>query len=271
VSFRKKIIILLIVLLVFTLWYFYIYKPRNETVRPVEVIETSDSHILWGHPKGHNVRIFEYEGFVSGYDTIKLNPRWVSYNLKKEYLTGKKFLKDRKFAPDPALAKDQTAVNSDYTRSGYDRGHLARQANMKGRSKKCELEACYFTNVSPQKQDFNRVVWNNIEKTADNLTRHYGKSWIITGPYFDDDIILLNERVEIPDGFYKILVIEKENGLYPVAFVLDMNAKSINPEDYLVSVDSVEVLTGLDFFHELDDDLEEKLESGRKPLPYGWK
>jgi endonuclease G, mitochondrial len=268
---RKKYRIIFLIIIIFILWYFLVYKPERKRLKPVPATVASENHILWGYPEGKNVRVFEYEGFVSGYDTIKLNPRWVSYHLKKEYLFGTKYLKERKFAPDPNLDEKNTAKNSDYTRSGFDRGHLARQANMKGRSKKCELEACYFTNVSPQKQNFNRNVWNSIEMTADNLTKTYGRSWIITGPYFDEEIELMNKRVEIPDGFYKIVIIQKDNGFYPVSFVLDMDSESRNPEDYIVSIDSVETLTGLDFFHELEDPVEDRLEADRRPLPYGWR
>ncbi|MFO7810200.1 MAG: DNA/RNA non-specific endonuclease [Candidatus Delongbacteria bacterium] len=269
---KKKCIIFVITILIFTTWYFLLYKPEIEEQKPILINLTSaDKHILWGKPRGYDLKVFEYEGFVSGYDTVKLNPRWVSYNVKSEYIHGIKYLKYRKFRPDPRLELHQTATNSDYTGSGFDRGHLARQSNMKGRSPECELEACYFTNVSPQKQNFNRIVWSKIEQTAINLTERYDESWIVTGPYFDDDILLLNNRIEIPDGFYKILILKKNKEYIPLAFVLDMNSESLNPEDHLVSIDSVESLTGLDFFHELEDSVEAILESKHLPLPYGWK
>ncbi|MBN2857884.1 MAG: DNA/RNA non-specific endonuclease [Candidatus Delongbacteria bacterium] len=269
---KNKLKIFLFVFLIFCIWYFFIHKPRLERQSPVSAyIESDQDHILWGYPEGHDVVVFEYEGYVSGYDTLKLNPRWVSYNLKKEYIYGKKYLKERKFAPDPRLERHQTAVNSDYTRSGYDRGHLARQSNMKGRSLKCELEACYFTNISPQKPDFNRVVWSKIEQTAINLTRNYDESWLIVGPYFDNKITKIKNKIEIPDGFYKIVILKTGDGFLPVAFLLDHYSKSLNPEDYLADIDSVESLTGLDFFHELEDSIENVFESKLAPLPSGWK
>lgn len=269
---KKTFKIFLLIFLLFLLWYFFIYRPRINEQKPVTAqINLLNEHILWGYPQGYDLAIFKYEGFVSGYDTLKLNPRWVSYNLKKEYINGHKYLKNRKFAPDPHLDKKHTAVNSDYTRSGYDRGHLARQSNMKGRSLQCELESCYFTNVSPQKPNFNRVVWSKIEQTAINITRNYDESWMVVGPYFDEYITKIKNKVEIPDGFYNILILKKNDTFTPLAFVLDMNSKSLNPEDYLVNIDSVETLTGLDFFHELEDSLEVLFESKLVPLPSGWK
>jgi len=271
--FKTKLKIFLIILVIFLLWYFFIYKPRlkKQKLSEMNISGSGQQHILWGHPVCENDMIFEYEGFVSGYDTIKLNPRWVSYNLKKEYLKGQKFLKERKFAPDPSLDKDLQAANGDYTKSGYDRGHLARQADMKGRSRKCELESCYFTNISPQKQDFNRETWNNLERAVDDLTLRHDESWIVTGPYFDDEIDLLKKRVEIPDGFYKIAILRKGKNFHPLAFVLDMESQSTDLEKYTVTIDSVESLTGIDFFHELADSLENPFESKLLPIPYGWK
>lgn len=142
---------------------------------------------------------------------------------------------------------------------------------MKGRSRKCELESCYFTNISPQKQNFNRETWNNLERAADELTLRYDESWIVTGPYFDNIIKLLNGRIEIPDGFYKIVILRKNKNFYPLAFVLDMNSESSDLEEYSVTIDSVESLTGLDFFSELADSLEISFESKLMPIPYGWK
>jgi len=97
--FKTKLKIFLIILIIFLLWYLLIYKPRLEKQKLSEmnISGSGQEHILWGYPICENDMIFKYEGFVSGYDTIKLNPRWVSYNLKKEYLKGQKFLKERKY------------------------------------------------------------------------------------------------------------------------------------------------------------------------------
>jgi len=270
---KGKIFLFILLITVFFVWYFFIYTPRQR-IRD-NLLKTAagelPSHILWGYPIIENVRIFEYEGYVSGYDTIRLNPLWVSYYINKGYLNGKKYLRNRKFAPDPSLEIKHTAVDSDFRNSGFDRGHLARQSDMKGRSPLCETQSLYFTNISPQKPNFNRKTWNNLEMAIDDLTEHFGQSWIITGPYFDSKKELLNRRVEIPDGFYKIVVLDTEKGFYPLAFLVDMDDTALNIEDYCVSIDSVESLTGIDFFHELEDRPEEDFESLLLSVPHYWR
>ncbi|HQO10580.1 MAG TPA: DNA/RNA non-specific endonuclease [Clostridiales bacterium] len=273
-SFRAKVNISALVLIVFAVWYFFIYRHRIEETRSVEFdqIPASETvHILWGVPLCENDVIFEYEGFVSGYDTLKLNPLWVSYHLKKDYFRGKKYLREREFAPDPTMDLSNTALNADYKGSGYDRGHMARLADMKGRSKNCELESCYFTNISPQKRDFNRDTWNVLEEAVDKLTSGNDESWVITGPYFDNERSFINNRVEIPDGFYKILILRSKNQYSPLAFVMDHQADSPNLELYQVSIDSVENLTDINFFPDLQDSIEQVFESKLMPIPYGWK
>lgn len=272
-STKRKIFIFILLITVFFVWYFLIYSPRQrirDNLLKTGIAELS-SHILWGYPIVENVRIFEYEGYVSAYDTIRLNPLWVSYYVNKDYLNGKKYLRNRKFAPDPTLDIKHSAVDSDFRNSGFDRGHLARQSDMKGRSPLCETQSLYFTNISPQKPNFNRKTWNNLEMAVDDLTEHFGQSWIITGPYFDNEREFINRRIEIPDGFYKIVVLYTEKGFYPLAFLVDMDDTALNIEDYCVSIDSVESLTGIDFFHELEDRSEKEFESLLLSVPHYWR
>jgi len=269
---KGKFYILIFLATAFVLWYFIIYKSEIKKVNiPVTDPYSESQHIIWGYPVAEGVRIFEYEGYISGYDTVRLNPLWISYNLKKEFINGRKYLDKRKFAPDPELDKKHTAVDSDFRNSGFDRGHLARQSDMKGRSEKCEIQSLYFTNISPQKQNFNRKIWNNLEMSVDRLTEYFGQSWIVTGPYFDQDRQLIKNRVEIPDGFYKIVLLDTKSGMYPLAFVLAMDDTGTDIEKYAVSIDSVESLTGIDFFSELNDPEEDKLESVTLEVPYQWK
>jgi endonuclease G, mitochondrial len=273
-SFRAKVNITALVLILFTVWYFFIYSPGKTEKSPLEFgpkPATEPVHIFFGLPECENDMIFEYEGFISGYDTLKLNPLWVSYNLKKEYFRGVKYLKEREFAPDPSMDPAITALNEDYKGSGYDRGHMARLADMKGRSKNCELESCYFTNISPQKRDFNRDTWNVLEEAVDKLTSRNDESWVITGPYFDNERSYINGRIEIPDGFYKILILKNKDQYTPLAFVMDHQADSPNLELYQVNIDSVENLTDINFFPDLQDSIEQVFESKLMPIPYGWK
>ena len=88
--------------------------------------------------------------------------------------------------------------------------------------------------------------------------------WIITGPFFDENIERLKSNIEIPDSFYKIIIDEKDNRLRILLLIIPQNVKSNEPlEKYLVSIDEIEKLTKLDFMWEIEDKLENKLEEER--------
>ncbi len=254
----KKIIIGLIIGYFFV-WFFFIQEnKKNFGINSLSLKDIEHFKIYYPQEK---LQELHYLGYSAGYSKQRRTSLWVSYPLKKEFIYSKKKLVKRKFTADPNLPEKEAVSPEDYRNSGYDRGHLARQADMKGRSQKCELEAYYMTNIAPQKPNFNRKIWLNLEDAVQDFAKKYGEILVISGPFYDDNHSYISNNIEIPDGFYKIIVrIEKQNLLFN-SFVLWQDDNSYNIEKYLVSVDSIETLTGIDFFRELPDSLENLLES----------
>jgi endonuclease G len=270
---KNKLTLVLAFILGFTLWYFIVYK--QEVKRIVEGVfpepDIINEHIIWGMPIASSVKIFKYSGLVLGYNETRKTPDWVSYHITDAYINGDKFLNKRRFKPDPTIEDKKKVRTSDYTRAGYDRGHLAAQADMKGRNLLCESEACYLTNIAPQKPDFNRKIWLNLEKAVRKWTLKHIESWVITGSIYDDDHTFIKDKIEIPDAFYKIIVIQEDSGYRSNAYIIYQDDKSYNLEEYLVSIDSVESATGIDFFSELEGNLENKFESNIGNVLLGWR
>ena len=69
--------------------------------------------------------------------------------------------------------------------------------------------------------------------------------------------------MSVPDQFYKIIYAAKNQKMF--AYLMP-NKKIESREKYVVTVDAIEALTGIDFYHELDDDLENKLEASKSHL-----
>ena len=119
----------------------------------------------------------------------------------------------------------------------------------------------------------NNKAWQSIEKwETDTAVQRYGNVWVITGPIFDNAVERLSSslQVEIPDAFYKIVVAPEGAArdtplLY--AFIVPQKVTGREAmESFLTSVDRVEELSGFDFFSELPDELEQRLESGAAAL-----
>ena len=110
---------------------------------------------------------------------------------------------------------------------------------------------------------------NNISKlTRDNATR-YGKVLVVTGPVFSsagERKTIGKNEVVIPDAFYKVLLVE-DDGLKGVGFYCEnVGSNAKEAKSHARSIDEIEEITGIDFFHKLPDDIEERVESA-----YDWK
>lgn len=270
---KNKLVLLLAFVLGFSLWYFVVYKKElsKTLIGRFPTPGIINEHIIWGVPVASGVKKFEYSGLVLGYNENRKTSDWVSYHLTDDYIRGEKFLDKRKFKPDPSIKNKDKVRTSDYTRSGYDRGHLAAQADMRGRDLLCESEACYMTNIAPQKPGFNRKTWLNLEKAVRKWTLRYQESWVITGTIYDEDHTFIKDKIEIPDAFYKIVVVKDDQNYRSNSFVIYQNDESYNLEEYLVSIDSIESATGIDFFSDLEDELENKFEININNVLMGWR
>ena len=164
-------------------------------------------------------------------------------------------------------------MHSDYTNRGYDRGHLAPNYLIASRhGRQAQLETFLLSNISPQRAEFNRIIWKELEeKIAREYAQEYPEIWVITGPiYYKErfDRFLsnnLSNKIEIPDAFFKIVFssTESKNNRYRVLAFLIEQKYVYDPsfKSYLTSVDQIEELSKFDFFSELEDRQEKTLES----------
>jgi endonuclease G len=239
---------------------------------------SSPSHSIYaGRPLvedyPNRIKVLENSGFVVGYDEKRKNPAWVAYKVRA--CSGRCFRGLKRPSHFEIDHRTRSRVqHSDYSRSGYDRGHMAPNHAIATRyGRKAQEQTFLMTNIVPQRKGLNRGVWRELEQEiAGSVSRRAGEVWVITGPLYDDSVSdrFLRNGSEIPDGFYKIVLDELPGGeLAAKAYVIPQDVNGdVNPSRFLVSVDEVEAKAGLDFFSELDDVLEEQLE-GRKAFVLG--
>lgn len=212
-------------------------------------------------------RVLRNEGFMVGYSELRGNPLWVTYRLSAPPGSAPRHKRPARFDSDwRSLSR---VGHDDYTRSGYSRGHLAPNhaiARLHGRS--AQLATFLMTNITPQRAELNAGMWQQLERLElEVYAQRYGVVWVVSGPIFDANIERLSSarRVEVPDAFYKILAIPAEaNGGEPLlrAYLIPQRpAPTARLDAFITSVDEVEALSGFDFFPELPDALEQRLES----------
>jgi len=207
-------------------------------------------------PKQQVVRHYAYS---LQYNEYYEQASWVAYRLSAKHLLGTHKRTDH-FTPDPKV-NSKSASDKDYRRSGYDRGHLAPAADMKG--SKTVMEQCfYMSNISPQKSEFNGGVWLELEEQVRNWVKKEHELYIVTGPVLPYGLKRFGKnQVGIPRHFYKVVLDIDEPKYKAIAFLMKNRGTSKNIRSFAVTVDSVEKFTGLNFFPALPDSLEHALES----------
>ncbi len=205
------------------------------------------------------------------YYTLSYNEKyeqanWVYYTLTDSMVLFGNEERSNSFKMDK-IVRTGSAKSSDYTKSGYDRGHLCPAADM-GFSPVAMEESFLMSNISPQTPDFNRGIWKELETTVREWAKKERKIIVVTGPVFlNNKGTIGKDQVLIPGYFFKIIYDATDEPRL-IAFILP-NEKSDRPlTDFVVPADEAEKLTGFDFFSQLPDDLETKLE-GRVELA-GW-
>lgn len=218
----------------------------------------------------HFTRIFRNQAYMVGYSDSKNNPLWVVYKLTPPSNQTTHLKRPDNFNSD--WRSFGRITSEDYTHSGYDRGHLApNHAIALLYGKEAQKQTFLMTNITPQKPSLNQKLWQSLEEMELYQFTHQAKVvWVFTGPLFDGKAKYLkkNSSIEIPDAFYKIYIKVKHDGnIETLSFILPQMAKpSDKLEKYIVSIDEIEKESGFDFLRELDDHLEESIESSKGVL-----
>lgn len=121
----------------------------------------------------------------------------------------------------------------------------------------------FYTNCVPQNTKLNNGSWNTLENKVRSYAKKYGKVYVVTGPIIGQNVngIIGENGITVPDLFFKALLICNENNYSTAGFVMKNTDEKQQPLESIVSIDELEVITGLDFFPLLDDDIEKKIES----------
>lgn len=206
-------------------------------------------------------QVIRHEGYTVSYNSDYKIANWVAYKLTADEAKSKKAERSNKFVPDPQV-KGATAENGDYTRTGFDRGHMAPAGDMKW-SARAMRESFYFSNICPQKPGLNRGIWKELEEQSRLWAMDNGAVWIVTGPVISGDLKRLGKNgVGIPASFYKVIC-TVTNGKYSgIAFLFEnRDYDNTSLKSVAIPVDSVEKVTGIDFFPSVPAEQEKKMEA----------
>jgi len=229
--------------------------------------------VLGGSPESKtSLNFLKNRGYIVGYDNAAGNPAWVAYKV----FPPKSFETEDRPAFETDTRSRARVEPSDYTRSGYDRGHMAPNQAMGGcYGEAAQRESFLMTNIVPQLHEVNAGVWKDLEqRILKRYTHAFGEVWVLCGPIYNKEKNQrkLKGKVVVPDAFFMIVADrdeERRNALRTLGFIIP-HEKGIdgNARAHLASIREIERRSGLNFFRELDEITQNALEL--KPAKTIW-
>ena len=199
------------------------------------------------------------------YNYASNHTRWVAFTFydKTSEVNTKR---TNAWSADPHLL-DYTNNAMDFRGSGYDRGHLVASAD-RLYSIPANEQTFYYSNMSPQINSFNGGIWASLENTVQSwgkLSAIRDTLYVVKGGTIRDDQIIgtIGEsKIVIPKYYFMALLAKKGAANNSIAFWFENRAhpQPYSLKDYALSVDELQELTGIDFFHNLPDSIEEVVE-----------
>lgn len=209
-----------------------------------------------------DMRILKREGYTLSYNDVYKIPNWVAWELTAKEVDGRT-KRTNEFIEDTDLPIKVRSQFGDYKDPRYDRGHMAPAGDMKW-SQKAMNESFLMSNMCPQASHLNRGCWRILEESCRNWAQKYGEIYIVCGPIVSEEGTLQRigrNKVVVPDSFFKVVLYKNAGDYYAVGFVFPNDDCNDSMRSYATSVNEVERLTNIDFFHQLSDDVEERVEA----------
>lgn len=201
----------------------------------------------------------KYKGMDLSFNPQYHIPNWVSWELTSDETSGE-VSRTNKFSADPEIP--ESAETWDYNYSGYDRGHMAPAGDMRWDREAME-QTFLMTNICPQVKSLNAGSWKNLEEKCRLWAQADSAIYIVCGPVIDGKPIeyIGDTRVYVPRRFFKVIISPYANPARGIGFIMPNGKVPGGMQACAVPIDSVESLTGHDFFASLPDDIEADVES----------
>lgn len=210
--------------------------------------------------------------YVVSYNGSRKIPNWVSWELNNSYL-GAESRTDNYRPDDTFPGTEPQAALSDYSGSGYDRGHMCPSAD-RTLDKTSNDATFYLTNMIPQAANNNQGPWNNLENYTRGLLTGGKEIFIISGGIVTGSSKTVGNGLYVPDSTFKVIVVLDAVGqgassvttsTRVIAVIMPNDnaliSKTADWKTFRVSVDSIEAQTGLDFLSDVSPTIQSVIEA----------
>lgn len=219
--------------------------------------------------------------FSLEWDCSLKSQRWTCYQFHNG-LPDNNVGRNEAWAEDPNIPSAYRTNNSHYKSTGFSRGHMCMSDDRQS-SVEQNRQTFYYSNMQPQYSNHNSGIWLTLENKV--------KSWGNTKSFRDTLYVVKAGTIDkpeqrlpnastgllVPKYYYMAVLCVKNNQYKAIAFWTEHNnvklsdLPSKNPKDYAISIRELEQRTGIDFFCNLPDDIEETVESSFSLSDWGLK
>jgi len=183
------------------------------------------------------------------------------------------------YLQDPDIPADKRFITDPYWGTGYDHGHICASEDRQY-DKLANTQTFYLSNMQPQHNKFNAGVWLNMEQQLQqkwNANDFRDVLYVVKGGTIDKDSQVrgyTKTGLLIPKYFFMAILCQKNGSYKALAFWVEHKDTDVSRDltNYTYSIDYLEQQTGIDFFHNLPDDIENRIESAtRQQIISDWK
>ena len=203
--------------------------------------------------------LIKRKAYTVSYNKDTRCPNWVAWYLTAAHADGE-WARSNDYREDNNVPTPR-ATNDDYRGSSWSRGHMCPAGDNKWDADAMS-ETFLLSNMCPQDRSLNSGLWNRVENDCRKWAKKYGGVYIACGPLYynkDHEVIGYN-KVVVPEAFFKVILC-LEGKPKAIGFVVKNNGGTKKKDSYVNTVDDIERLTGMDFFSELPDEIENVVEA----------
>ena len=244
-------------------------QQQNNDISLEEAVVSVQNLEIPAKLKDRSEKILKRSNYTISYNRNWNQPNWIAWELNKNETKGRNN-RNEEFTADPDLAEAYQVESYDYSGSGYDRGHMC-PAGDNHFDAKAMNESFYMSNICPQNHELNAGKWNDLEIACRKWANRYQQLFIVCGPIIDKrngKRIGKEHEIIVPEKFFKVILITSTKPARAIGYIFENNGSD---RPYKVhSIDEVEKITGIDFFPNLPDKIEDLVESRYEASDWRW-
>lgn len=219
--------------------------------------------------------------YTTSYNRDTHCPNWVSWRLVREHTDGPFSRNEVPYYTEDGTIIGIGRVTSETIKNSYildlesevprqqltdwstdynmSHGHLCPAGDNKW-DKAAINQTFLLTNMCPQDKNLNNGGWRALEEKCRTWAKLYGDIFIVAGPVFKGEPSRYLGQIAIPDAFFKV-VLCMQTQPKAIGFLYHNDSSSQSIQETFCTIDDVEAITGFDFFSQLDDSIEDDIES----------